>query len=81
MSNQIDCCPICNNQGTIIYTNRINSRIRLLTIGNHGRYIDRICHNCLNRIDDDFANGKIPKLQGTGFEAFVFGLPIHFLLM
>ena len=75
---QIDYCPICNNQGKMIYTNRINSRIHLLTIGNNGKYINRVCYNCLKKIDGDFANGMVPKLQGTGFEVLVFGLPIHF---
>lgn len=78
MNNQIDYCPVCNNQGKIIYTNRISNRIHLLTIGNHGRYINRICDKCLSKIDDDFANGILPKLQGTGFEVLAFGLPIHF---
>lgn len=78
MNNRIDCCPICNNQGTIIYTNAINSRIHLLTIGNHGRYLSRICNNCLSRIDDHFATGIFPKLHGIGFEVLVFGLPIYF---
>lgn len=78
MNNQIDCCPICNNQGKMIYTNRINNRIHLLTIGNHGKYINRICYNCVNRIDDDFVNGLLPKIQGTGFEILAFGLPLHF---
>lgn len=78
MNNRIDCCPVCNNQGMIIYTNTINSRIHLLTIGKHVKYLSRICHNCLSRIDDDFATGILPKLQGIGFEVLVFGLPIHF---
>lgn len=78
MLNHIDFCPICNNQEPINYTNRINSRIHLLTIGNYGKYISRICNKCVNKIDDGFANGISPELQGIGFKVLAFGLPIHF---
>lgn len=78
MINQIGFCPICNNQGVINYTNRINSRIHLLTIGNHDRYVSRICNKCINKIDDDFAYGIIPELQGVGFKVLAFGLPGYF---
>jgi len=78
MINQIDFCPICNNRGLINYTNTITSRIHLLTIGNHGKFISRICNKCLSKIDDDFANGIFPELQGIGFKVLAFGLPVHF---
>jgi len=77
MNYQIDFCPLCDNQGFLNFTNTINSRIHLLTIGNHGKFISRICNKCLNKIDDDFANGIFPELQGLGFKVLVFGLPVY----
>jgi len=70
-------CPICNGVESLHPTNTITSRLRLMGIGASVHYVNRLCGECIDKIEFQFNTGKMPKLRTNRYEFLVFGLPRH----